>query len=156
MVNIAALTMEHCLRGVRGILWPPQVEKRFCQRACGDARVPYALRVPLEEEHQPAQQTSGTLTATQQCSDDSRCSPALFWSTCLAFDGKLAVRRDIAMSSALPASDAARRLDAEADHGCHCDHTEPGSVLTAMEQAGLGFGTIRDTAGAGQSCRVVP
>jgi len=91
---------------------------------------------------------AGTLTATQRCSGGSRCSPALVWSTCLDFDSNLAVRRDVAMSSAVPASALASGTNDRDDRGCHCDLPGPGSVYRATGWRLLGFGTIRAVAGA--------
>ena len=153
VAHIAALSADPRLPGQR-VLTAAAGRDKGLQQASADARVPYALRLPLEKEQQPAQQTLGTLTATQRCSDGSRCGrgPALVRTTCLAFGGKLAVRRDVTMSSALPAVAVAIAVasgtNARDDHCCHCDLTEPGGILTAMEPAALGFGTIRATAGA--------
>ena len=138
----------------RGNSSPQQVAQEFCQQASADARLHYALKLPLEKELQSGRQSSGTLTATQRCSGGIHCghSPALVWSACLAFDGNLAVRRDVTMSSALPASNVAGLTDAQADHGCHCDMRDSGSAFGATDWRALGFGTIRAVAGAWSVC----
>lgn len=125
-----------------------QVEQSVCQQMPGDEHLPYALTLPLSAERQPARRSLGSLTATQRCTDD-RCAgnPPLLWSECLAFDGNLAVRRDIGMSSAEPAPDVALRGDAHHEPGCRCDLSQSSSAPATTLRPALPLGTVRALAG---------
>ena len=90
----------------------------------------------------------------QRCSSNG-CdrSLALVWTACIASDGNLAVRRNIAMNTREAVPAAARRAHAQGEPGCRCDLSQPTSASAATVQHVRAFGTIREMTGERQTIR---